>query len=317
MDSEKYKGVWPVVVTPYDGQLKPDLGRYRALVEWYLEQGVHGVFALCLASEMYLLSPEERLALVEAAVDQVGGRVPVVATGSLGDDATAHVEFSRRLAGAGVDAVILTLPAFCETEDDLRQYFLRTADTLEIDLGIYECPRPRRRHLSPELVGTLARTGRFGPFKETSCEIERVVAKIRAVEQTPLRVLQANTALFVDACRAGARGMMGIIVNVVPALSATVWNRLMAGENVAALHHLMCLAEAIMLVRHPISTKVLLRLQGLDIPATSRMENPPVITEGVEKLLVRAWRAFSDALAAAEADPVAVPCAADEGAFDV
>ncbi len=302
MEIGKYHGVWPVIVTPYDEQGKVDLGAYRALVQWYVEQGVHGVFSLCLASEMYLLAHEERLALVRTAVEQCGGRIPVAATGSLGDDPQSHVALCRQLADAGADVVILTLPTFCTTEDELKRYFLDMAETLDVELGVYECPRPAPRHLSRELVGCLAATGRFGPFKETSCQMATIKQKLCAAEGTPLAVLQANTGLFVEACRAGAPGMMGIIVNTVPRLSATTWSRLTAGEDVTRLHELMCLAEGLMLVRHPLATKVLLQLQGLDIRPTSRRKDCAALTEGIETLLAAGWRGLAEMIDTALAE---------------
>jgi 4-hydroxy-tetrahydrodipicolinate synthase len=93
-----YTGAWPVMVTPYDKKLKIDYGVYQTMIVWYLDHGVGGLYANCLSSEMYLLDDDERLALVAEAVKAADGRVPVAATGNLGNTFDDHVAFCRRIA---------------------------------------------------------------------------------------------------------------------------------------------------------------------------------------------------------------------------
>ena len=58
---DKYGGAWPTMATPYDHTLNIDVGAYRAMVDWYVERSVGGVYANCLTSEMYQLTPDERI----------------------------------------------------------------------------------------------------------------------------------------------------------------------------------------------------------------------------------------------------------------
>jgi 4-hydroxy-tetrahydrodipicolinate synthase len=76
-------GAWPTMVTPFDENLQIDVGVYRAMVEWYLDHNVGGMYANCLSSEMFHLRYEARLLLVREAVRCVNERVPVAATGNL------------------------------------------------------------------------------------------------------------------------------------------------------------------------------------------------------------------------------------------
>ena len=288
----KYHGVWPVLATPFDKNGKVDLGCYRELVEWYLENGVAGLFACCLTSEMFHLEDEERLALVEATVKQARGRVPVGATGSLGPDRDSHVRLSRAFADLGVDAVVYTPPTFCKDEASLEKYFMGMAEEVDADLGLYECPRPKKRLLPPEMVHRLALTERFGPYKETSCRLPDIVAKVRAAEGTSLSVMQANNALMIEAGRAGALGFIGLVANVVPRLTVSVWEKIQHPEEVQPLHDLMCLVETMLMRSHPLATKYLLAKQGLPILVTTRVGDTPSLDEASERLLAGGWRAF-------------------------
>ena len=288
----KYHGVWPVLVTPFDKNGKIDLGCYRELVEWYLENGVAGLFASCLTSEMFHLEESERLALVRATVEQTRGRVPVGATGSLGPDRESHVRLSRALADAGVDAVVYTPPTFCENEASLEKYFMGMTEEVDADLGLYECPRPTKRLLPPEMVHRLALTERFGPYKETSCSLPGIVAKVRAAEGTSLSVMQANNALMIDAGRAGALGFIGLVANVVPRLAVAVWDKIQHPEEAQPLHDLMCLVETMIMRSHPLATKYLLAKQGLPILVTARAGDTSSLDEATNRLLTGGWRAF-------------------------
>ncbi len=69
--------------------------------------GVKGYFANCQSSEMYFLSPDERLAITRNVVQRVNGRMPVVATGSFGKSLVEKAEFARKIYQAGIDAVIM------------------------------------------------------------------------------------------------------------------------------------------------------------------------------------------------------------------
>ena len=90
-------------ITPYDETLRIDYPAYRIMIEWYLTHGVGGLYANCLSSEMYLLNDEERLQLITTTMTAAQGRVPVAATGNLGDSIETHIAFCRAVAAAGAD----------------------------------------------------------------------------------------------------------------------------------------------------------------------------------------------------------------------
>jgi 4-hydroxy-tetrahydrodipicolinate synthase len=273
----RYHGAWPAMVTPYDDALRIDRAAYAALVEWYIAHGVGGLYANCLTSEMYLQDDAERLLLVREAVSATGGRVPVAATGNLGDTIEAHIALCRRVADAGADVVMLVVPEFHDNDADLERYFLTIADKVDAPLGLYECPVPRSYHLGVALVEKLARTGRFVAFKETSEDLEKIVALLRATQGTPLALLQANTPYLLDATRAGAPGAMSIAAAWVPDLVAAVIETGGAGDPKAArLQAELCAMEMVQRVVHPQGTKYLLRKRGAPITPASRHPRTPL-----------------------------------------
>jgi len=91
-------GVWPVMVTPFRADGAIDWEALPAVVDWYVDAGVTGLFAVCLSSEMYELSPTERLELARAVVTHAAGRVPVVATGTLGASQAERIDGTLAMA---------------------------------------------------------------------------------------------------------------------------------------------------------------------------------------------------------------------------
>ncbi len=289
-----YGGAWPAMVTPYDDALRIDLGAYRALCDWYIAHGAGGLYANCLTSEMYLLEEDERLLLVRDAVDAAGGRVPVAATGNLGATVAEHIAFCRRAADAGADIVMLVVPEFISDDVELERYLLEVAARVEAPLGLYECPVPRPYHLGVRLVEKLAGTGRFVAFKETSEDLEKIVALRQVTAKTPLALLQANTPYLLEATRAGAPGTMSIAAAWVTDLVAAVIERGRAGDPSAErLHAELCTMEMVQRVVHPHGTKYLLSKRGLPISPVSRHARSP-LTPNVVRALDYAAQAWFD-----------------------
>jgi 4-hydroxy-tetrahydrodipicolinate synthase len=254
------------MVTPFDKNLKIDRGAYRTIIDWYLEHGVGGVYANCLSSEMYQLSNPERLILVREAVNAVKGRVPVAATGNLGESIAEHIDLCHRVAAEGADVVMLVVPTFLETETELERYYMEIADQVEAPLGFYECPLPRQFHLSVELVARLAKTGRFIAYKETSCDLDKIHAHLVALQNTPLALLQANTTYLLAALQAGATGTMSIAAIWLPDLVSEVIAKANAYDPTAkSLHARLCALELAQRTVHPLGTKALLAKRGLPV----------------------------------------------------
>jgi len=290
---EKYMGAWPTMVTPYDKDLKIDLGAYRAMVEWSIERGVGGLYANCQSSEMYLLDAQERLSLVREAVAQAGGRVPVAATGNLGATVGDHIRFCQQVADAGADVVMLVVPTLYDDDADLERYYLEVCDKVEAPLGIYECPVPRSYHLGVPLVRTLAETGRFVAYKETSCRMEKIEALLDVTRDTPFSLLQANTPYLLASIRAGALGTMSTAAVWLPDLVAAVIDKGLAGDpDAERLQGELCVMHFVERLAHPQGTKYLLHKRGLDISPRSRHERFPLTPEVLQGLDYCAERWF-------------------------
>lgn len=221
--SHAMQGIFPVVITPFKPDNTIDWDGYARLIDWYIDNGSHGLFAVCQSSEMLFLTLDERRDLARFAVKHVAGRVPVVASGHISaamDDQKVEL---RTIAGTGVDAVVLVtnrLAAADEGSDVFRARMddLLTALPSDMALGLYECPAPYRRLLADDEVSWCAQSGRFAFLKDVTCDLNDVKRRLTLVAGSPLAINNANAAIAWPAILAGGHGFSGVMNNFHPDL---------------------------------------------------------------------------------------------------
>ena len=268
-------GVWPVMLTPLHDDGAIDWAGLDALTEWYLQAGVSGLFAVCLSSEMYLLTPEERLQVASHVIARVNGRVPVVATGTYGGPVPEQAEFVRRISDAGMRAIVIVTCQLASAAEPEAVFMARMEALLgltgAIDLGLYECPAPYKRILSAEVYGALAHTGRFVFHKDTTCDAAAMRLKLIAGQGTRLNLYNANTPTALATLQLGAAGVSCIAANVYPEL--LVWlcrNWESQPAKAERMQRMLTLLDLVVSAKYPTSAKRMLQMRGLPISLMTR-----------------------------------------------
>jgi 4-hydroxy-tetrahydrodipicolinate synthase len=219
------KGFIPVMLTPFLDSGEVDYEDLKALTEIYLEAGVAGLFANCLSSEMYELSEEERLTVTKTVVEQVAGRVPVVATGTFGGPIAEQAQFVKRIYETGVDAVIVITGLLAEEAETDEVFVARAKELIDltddIPLGFYECPVPYKRLINSPVLQELIKTRRIVYHKDTCLDLEEVTRRINVAEGHKFGLYDAYMVNAVASLKAGAAGLSCIQGNIYPEL--IVW----------------------------------------------------------------------------------------------
>lgn len=271
------RGVWPTMLTPFTESGQIDYAGLESLIEWYIEKGVHGLFAVCQSSEMFKLTLQERVELAAFVVERARGRVPVVASGHISDAVEDQVEEIRRIADTGIEAFVMVSNRLA-APDDSEEGWKRKADlilsqTSDIALGVYECPYPYKRVLSAELLQWCAETGRFAFLKDTCCDIGQIGAKLKAAEGTALQLFNANAGTLLDSLRLGAAGYSGIAANYYP--EWCVWlceNWAAEPERAEAVQAFITVASLLELQYYPVNAKYHVQLEGVPITLATRVK---------------------------------------------
>ena len=227
--ADKYRGVWPVMLTPFDERREIDWESLKKLIDWYIAAGVNGLFANCQSSEMFFLSEAESLQLTRFVLDTVDGRVPVVASGHTACGLSQQIDQLGRMAETGVDSVIMISNRFAMQgeNDEIVLSNLKTitaAVTDTVGLGIYECPYPYKRLLSDDVVRWCAQSGRYTFIKDTCCQIETIKRRVALAQGSPMHLANANGQTLLPSLRAGAHGYSGVMANFHPELYVWLCN---------------------------------------------------------------------------------------------
>jgi 4-hydroxy-tetrahydrodipicolinate synthase len=277
MLKQEEKKFVPVMITPFLENGKIDFDGLSRLIEFYMAAGVKGFFANCLSSEMYHLDEGERLALTRHVVKQVDGRVPVVATGSFGNTIDERVTFAKKIYNEGIDAVILISSHYAAKEESdavLLSNIQRMLQLTEgIPMGLYECPSPYKRIITPEVFKTLLDTKRLIYHKDTSIDKEKVAAKLALIKDNPMEFYDAHTANTVFSLQHGAKGMSAISGNFYPEILVWMCNHATdpsRQEEVNWLQAELEGTEELISKVYPVSAKYFLNKRGVPIHPFSR-----------------------------------------------
>jgi 4-hydroxy-tetrahydrodipicolinate synthase len=267
-------GVWPTMITAFTDEDALDERATEALVEWYIERGVVGLFAVCQSSEMFYLSLEERLRLARLVVQYAAGRVAVIASGQISDTLEAQVEEVSRMAETGAGAVVLVTNRFA-TADQSDSVWIQNVERLldrlptEINLGWYECPYPYKRLFTPETLRWCIDSGRFVFLKDTCCDLATIAARQEMMEGTEFKLYNANAPTLLGSLQLGVAGYSSVMANFHPELYAWLCRKWRQEPEAAQL------LQAFLGVvsggpLYPVSAKYYLQLEGLPMTLHSR-----------------------------------------------
>ncbi len=297
------RGLWPVMLNAFNEDGSIDWPGVDALTDWYIEGGSAGLFAVCGSSEMFHLDDGERLDVARRVVSRSGGSVPVVATGTFGGPVEDQAAFVRRMADTGVDAVVVIVCLLAERNEDedvLKRNMERLLEQTDpIPLGLYECPTPYHRKLSPDLFGHLGATGRFLYHKDTVCDIDQLHLKINAVRPTRLGVYNAHFETGLDGLRYGAAGISPVAANVFPELFSWLCAEYdVQPETAEEVQRMMTSLAPVVNNKYLVTCKRYLQRIGLPITTRCRSTDASLTAfdEGLIDGLQTSVERFTDAL---------------------
>lgn len=288
------KGFIPVMLTPFNNDGSIDYKTLTALTELYLKSGVTGLFANCLSSEMFELSEAERLQVTKHVVDVVAGQVPVVATGTFEGTIQQQADFTNKIYGTGIDAVIL-ISGLLAKETDSDAVFVDNVHqllnlTLGVPTGFYECPVPYKRVLTAEQLGDFVNTGRVIYHKDTSLDLNQIKAKLSVVKNPDFGLYDAYMVHAIESLKAGSAGLSCIQGNFFPELIVWIcdnYNDASKADELVAVQQFLIANMGVMHDVYPIVAKYALQKRGLSISNFTRREVgdfTPIVKNAVDQL---------------------------------
>lgn len=295
MAKEIANGVWPVMITPFTEDNKIDYNGVLQIIEWYDKMGVDGIFAVCQSSEMFELDAKERFELAKFIVENTPEHIGVIASGHCAESVEDQIKEAQAIVDAGVDSYVFISNQFAKPDEDDSvakkniEYLLDRIDSESF--GIYECPYPYKRLVSPELLKWVAETGKFAFLKDTCCDLDGLKAKCEAVKGTSLKIYNANGATLLESLKMGCAGYSGVMANFHPDLYSWLCrNYEKEPEKAQIMMNYLGAASTIECQVYPVNSKYHMQLEGLNITTKSRKQDDALLT-GSRRLEIEQFRA--------------------------
>ncbi|AAM02820.1 4-hydroxy-tetrahydrodipicolinate synthase [Methanopyrus kandleri] len=283
------EGVIPALITPFTDDLKGiNEEGLRENVSRLLEAGVHGVVPAGTTGESSTLSHAEHRRVIEIVVDEVNGKVPVIA-GAGSNSTREALELSTYAEDVGADAILSVVPYYNKPpQEGLFIHFSKIAEAVECPIILYNVPSRTGCALEPETAAKLAEEySHIVGVKEASGDLDVVQ---RFIEETPddFILLSGVDELTLPILAVGGVGVISVTANVAPELMVEMYEAWKSGdvERARELHYeLLPLHRALFTETNPIPVKAAVELVGM----ASSPPRPPLkeAREDTKELLRR------------------------------
>src|SRR5580700_4047324 len=229
----KFHGSMTALVTPFkDGEI--DEPAYRALIDWQISSGSHGLVPVGTTGESPTLTHKEHYRAVDICIDEARGRVPVIA-GAGSNNTVEAIELARHAERSGADAVLVVTPYYNKpTQEGLYQHFKAVNDAIGIPILIYNIPPRSVVDMSIDTMTRLFELKNIAGVKDATASMVRV-SQQRAVLGEDFNQLSGEDATVIGYMAHGGHGCISVTSNVAPRLCSEFHVAWQKGDTKAAL----------------------------------------------------------------------------------
>jgi len=258
-------GSMVALATPMDAQGELDWQALNRLVEFHLQEGTSALVAVGTTGESATLNVEEHIEVIQRIVEQVNGRIPVIA-GTGANCTREAIVLTKNAKKVGADACLLVTPYYNKpTQEGLYQHFKYIAETVDIPQILYNVPGRTVCDMQADTVVRLSAVENIVGIKEATGDINRAKDIIARVPSDFL-VYSGDDATAYQLMLAGGKGNISVTANIAPKAMQELCQAAIAGDAERAKKlndQLMPLHENLFLEANPIPVKWALHEMGL------------------------------------------------------
>jgi 4-hydroxy-tetrahydrodipicolinate synthase len=226
----KPEGIMPALVTPFtdDGKTVEE-ERLRMLVNRCIESGVHGVVPCGTTGEFTNLATEEKKRVIKVVVDEVNGKIPVIAgTGASGTrEALEMTEYAKDV---GADAALIVTPFYLKPADrGIYEHYSTIASKVDLPIILYNIPQCTGLQLPWQMAEDLAQIPNIVAVKDSSGSLSFMLAVLEKVRDK-INVLCGHDEVVIAALAAGCSGAILASANIIPDVWVQIFNHVKNGE---------------------------------------------------------------------------------------
>src|SRR5271166_1005048 len=272
-----FTGCGTALVTPFRKDLSLDEEAFRRLVRRQIQAGINFLVPCGTSGESPTLTRSEHLRVVEIAVEEAKGTVPVL--GGAGGYNTAEViELAKELRDIGVDGILSVTPYYNKpTQEGLYQHFKAIATAVPLPMIVYSVQGRTGVNVEPATLKRLAEIDNIVGVKEASGNIGQMASVIHHVPER-FAVLSGDDAITIPLVALGGRGVISVVSNQIPKQMTQLTQAALAGDFARARalqRQYLPLIEINFIESNPIPVKWALAQMGLLDPIFRLPMCPP------------------------------------------
>jgi 4-hydroxy-tetrahydrodipicolinate synthase len=212
---KKFEGTYVVAVTPFNNKGELDVEALKDNIDFYIENGVHGLVVTGSTGEFAALSDEETKKIHETSVEHVNGRVPLIA-GTAACSTKKVIETTRYAQDVGVDGALVVPPFYSKIDDEeIFNHYESIGKSVDLPIMLYNNPFTSKIDIKPELISKISEVDNIKYVKESSGDITRIW-KILDLTKGKMTVFCGADNLALESFFVGAKGWICVAANIFP-----------------------------------------------------------------------------------------------------
>ena len=222
-----FSGIATALITPFtkDGV---DLDALRSLIDYQIRGHIQALVILGTTGEAPTLTETERDTIVEAAVSEVGGRVPVI-VGCGSNDTKKAVAYATRAQSLGADGLLVVTPYYNKgTDRGIVSHYLAVADATALPVILYNVPSRTGVDLTLSQYERLSFHPNIVGVKEAKGGAKRLS---ELTEMKSLAVYAGNDEELLPALSLGASGLISVLSNLFPSETVGIYEDFICGRT--------------------------------------------------------------------------------------
>ncbi|PWR74643.1 4-hydroxy-tetrahydrodipicolinate synthase [Methanospirillum stamsii] len=262
-----FEGVFPALITPFqrNSGKNLDLDGLRSNIAHLVAAGVHGVVPCGSTGESATLSFAEHEQVIEVTIDEVDGKVPILAgTGS--NNTSEALRFTKAAKDVGADGVLVISPYYNKpNRSGLIKHYTALADC-DIPVVVYNVPGRTGQNLTPDIIAELATHPNIVGVKEASGDVNQISTIIELTRDEDFTVISGDDNLTLPILALGGGGVISVVANLFPKPLIQLYDAVNKGdfETARDIHfNISPLFRAMFIESNPIPVKKAAELLGM------------------------------------------------------
>jgi 4-hydroxy-tetrahydrodipicolinate synthase len=260
-----FTGCGTALITPFAADGSVDEASLRRLVKRQIDAGINFLVPCGTTGESPTLARREHLRVVEIALEEAKGKVPVLA-GAGGYNTAEVIELAGELRHLGVDGILSVTPYYNKpTQEGLYQHFKAIAKALPLPMVVYSVQGRTAVNVEPATLKRLAEIENIVGVKEASGNIGQMASVVHQVPES-FNVLSGDDSITIPLVALGGRGIISVVSNEIPGEMTKLTKLAMAGDFAGARamqRQWLPLMDVNFVESNPIPVKAAMAMMGL------------------------------------------------------